>query len=314
MPVWLRDEAGARLALVGGSLVLGRSNACHVVLDDPTVSRQHAIVVEVDGGARVVPLGRTGVRVRGASIDEPTIATDGDVLEIARSRFTFEIRQPKEPPLWHLEIGARRYPVRPTPPFRVGGESADLSLPGWPDPAVTLYPTPSALLAELHAPVRVEGSADADGEALVRLVKNAALSFAGITVRVVQAGDAPATLDLTAAPTAASLELMPNGALLTLTTEKVHAVWLPQRRGDLVAALLLPPNGLAPGAWVPDEVLIPRVWGTEQASRTQLNTLIHRTRVSLGEAGLNGPAIVERAQGGGATRFRLSPHAVTSVA
>lgn len=314
MAVWLRDEVGARLSLVGGSLVLGRSNACHVVLDDPTVSRQHAIVVEVDGGARVVPLGRTGVRVQGTAVDEPVVARDGDVLEIARSRFTFEIRQPKEPPMWHLEIGARRYPVRSTPPFRIGGESADLSLPGWPDAAVTLYPTPTALLAELHAPVVVDGSADRDGEVLVRLAMNATLTLAGTTVRVVQAAEAAATLDLTAAPSSASLELMPNGALLTLTADKVYAVWLPHKRGDLVAALLLPPNGLHPGAWVPDEVLIPRVWGAEHASRTQLNTLIHRTRISLGEAGLNGPAILERAPGGGATRFRLSPHAVTSVA
>ncbi|MFO0619183.1 MAG: FHA domain-containing protein [Polyangiaceae bacterium] len=271
MTVWLRDEGGARLALVGGSLVLGRSNACHVVLDDPTVSRQHAIIVEVDGGARVVPLGRAGVRVRGAQIDEPALALHGDVLEIARSRFTFEIQRPREPARWHLELGGRRYPVRAAPPFRVGGDSADLSLPGWPDPAITLYPTPSALLAELHAAITVGGSKDHEGEALVRLSTNATLAFGGVTLRVVQADDAPATLDLTAAPTHASLELMPNGALLTLTAEKVYAVW-PCSAGETSSPPCCSRRTDCSLARMPDEVPDPRSSGGASTRRGPSST------------------------------------------
>lgn len=311
MPVWLRDERGVRTPLVGGTLLLGRSNACHIVLTDPSVSRQHALIVEIEGGARVVPLGRTGVSLSGVQLDEPALARDGDVLALGAARFTLDVSTPSGDAVWHLEVGASRYPVRAAG-FRLGsGTAPDLALPGWPERAATLYPTPTRLLAELHAPLEVTGSEDADG--IVRLGSNATLGYGGVLARVVMADAVPATLDLTAAPSSASVELMPKGALLRMTTDRAHAVWLPLKRGDLVAALLSPPAGHTPGGWIRDEVLIPRIWGGEHATRTQLNTLIHRTRVSLGEAGLNGPAIVERQRGGGATRFRLAPHATTSV-
>jgi DNA-binding winged helix-turn-helix (wHTH) protein len=85
-----------------------------------------------------------------------------------------------------------------------------------------------------------------------------------------------------------------------------HTIFLPQKRGDLVAALLRRSGGVVPGDWVDDDVLVSRVWGSEGASRTQINVLIHRARQSLTEAGLNGPSLLERAPGGGATRFRLA--------
>jgi len=309
--VWLRDERGVRTPLVGGTLLLGRSSACHVVLSDPSLSRQHALVIEIEGGARVVPLGRAGVSLSGARLDEPAIARDGDVLALGAARFTLEVSTPSDSAAWHLEVGTSRYPVRGAG-FRLGGGPAcELVLPGWPERAATLYPTTSRLLADVHAGLEVTGSEDAEG--MLRLGANATLGYAGISVRVVLAGAVPATLDLTAAPSSASIELMPNGALLRLMLDRGHAVWLPLKRGDLVAALLSPPAGQAPGSWVADDLLIPRIWGGASATRTQLNTLIHRTRVSLGEAGLNGPGILERQRGGGATRFRLAVHATTSV-
>jgi DNA-binding winged helix-turn-helix (wHTH) protein len=64
---------------------------------------------------------------------------------------------------------------------------------------------------------------------------------------------------------------------------------------------------------VSDELLIPRVWGGESATREQLNTLIHRTRVTLVAAGLNGPGLIERAPGGKSTRARVAERARVSV-
>jgi len=42
------------------------------------------------------------------------------------------------------------------------------------------------------------------------------------------------------------------------------------------------------------------------ATRVPLNVLLHRVRGSLTQAGLSGPALVQRAPGGGAVRLRLA--------
>lgn len=65
------------------------------------------------------------------------------------------------------------------------------------------------------------------------------------------------------------------------TCSKRHVVWRADRRCDLVALLLKPPDGQA-GDVVPDETLRLRVWGGDAAlGRAQLNTLIHRLRKTL---------------------------------
>lgn len=99
------------------------------------------------------------------------------------------------------------------------------------------------------------------------------------------------------------LERGAGGATLRVGRDAGRAAWLPHKRADLVASLLQPPSGDPMGAWVGDEVLASSIWGPTGASRTQLNTLIHRARESLSEAGLDGAALIERAPGGGATRF-----------
>lgn len=311
MSVWLRDDAGVRVPLTHGSLLIGRSPSCHIVLANPRVSRQHALVTEVEGGAQVVPLGRAQLTLRGARVDEPTHAEDGDTLEVEGARFVLEVAREAGATLWLLESGSSSYPIR-KPGFRVGSDLADdLRLPGWPPSAVALFPVLGAVIAEVNGAVELQG-ARFEGE-LAQLVCGSRLSAGGTTLTLARPADAPATVDLNPAPTVASLELMPNGALLKLTLDREHAVWLPHKRGDLLAALLSPPTGVKAGDWVPDELLLPRVWGTEPATRVQLNTLIHRARVTLSAAGLNGPSLIERAPGGGSTRVRLAKDAVTRV-
>jgi hypothetical protein len=168
-----------------------------------------------------------------------------------------------------------------------------------------------AVVAEIDPSISVAGGVEADG--LVTLTRGSRLSVAGLTATLVLLGDERATLDLDASPTEAHLELMPNGGLLKLRTDRLHCVWLPQKRGDLLAALLSHRGAHGAGDWVPDEVLIPRVWGSEPITRAQVNTLIHRARLTLSAAGLHGAKIIERAPGGGSTRIRLARGASTSV-
>ncbi|NUO49630.1 MAG: FHA domain-containing protein [Polyangiaceae bacterium] len=124
------------------------------------------------------------------------------------------------------------------------------------------------------------------------------------------APSAPAEAPL---PTAVAFERVPNGALLRVTGASERTAFLPSKRADLVAALLHPTTGAA-GEWIEDDVLCASVWGDEGGTRVQLNTLLHRTRASLTEAGLDGARLLERAPGGGAVRFLLAPNATVSTA
>ena len=83
-------------------------------------------------------------------------------------------------------------------------------------------------------------------------------------------------------------------------------VYLPDKRCDLMALLLSPPEPLRAGDFVEDEVLLGRIWGKELKARTDVNVLVHRLRKDLERAGLDA-TWVERQKGGGATRFLLLP-------
>jgi FHA domain len=73
-----------------GITLIGRSLDCHVTIEDPLVSRQHARVVIEDDRARVEDLeSRNGVKVNGATIKEPTSLKDGDRLRIGTQDLVF---------------------------------------------------------------------------------------------------------------------------------------------------------------------------------------------------------------------------------
>ena len=85
-----------------------------------------------------------------------------------------------------------------------------------------------------------------------------------------------------------------------------HSVYLPDRRCDLIATLLRPPDGTKPGEFLDDETLISRVWPGRSMSRSDLNVLVHRVRKSLASVGVDGGALLQRAKGGGGTRLALA--------
>jgi hypothetical protein len=114
-------------------------------------------------------------------------------------------------------------------------------------------------------------------------------------------------------PTEATLELVPQGGLLRLRMAAEHCVLLTDRRCDLVATLLQPPQDIHAGGFVPDDVAIRRIWGAGVGSRTQLETLIRRVQKTLVCAGLNGVLLIERRARARATRFTLAPEARVRV-
>ncbi|MGH7435944.1 MAG: FHA domain-containing protein, partial [Polyangiaceae bacterium] len=73
-----------------GITIIGRSLDCHLTIEDPLVSRQHARIVIDDSGAYVEDMAsRNGVRVDGSLIKGPTTLSDGVRLRIGTQDFLF---------------------------------------------------------------------------------------------------------------------------------------------------------------------------------------------------------------------------------
>jgi hypothetical protein len=73
-----------------GTTLLGRSPECHVTLEDPLVSRQHARIVIGDEGAVCEDLkSRNGVKVNGLALKGPTKLRDGDRVRIGTHELVF---------------------------------------------------------------------------------------------------------------------------------------------------------------------------------------------------------------------------------
>ncbi|MBI5536224.1 MAG: FHA domain-containing protein [Deltaproteobacteria bacterium] len=69
--------------LTPGRFVIGRSTECQLSLDDPLVSRKHALLVVADSNVEVQDLGsRNGVLVNGTKIEGSTRLADGDMITI----------------------------------------------------------------------------------------------------------------------------------------------------------------------------------------------------------------------------------------
>ncbi len=78
-----------RVQLTGGDIVLGRSDQCDVVLDDESVSRQHASICCGEHGYEIQDLGSTnGVLVNDELIDRTTLRT-GDRIQMGQRIFRF---------------------------------------------------------------------------------------------------------------------------------------------------------------------------------------------------------------------------------
>jgi len=81
---------GRRMSIEADVVSIGRQDTCDVVLDDPTVSRNHAEVHRDADGFEVRDLGsRNGTRVNGLGIARTRLA-DGDELLIGAVPLRFE--------------------------------------------------------------------------------------------------------------------------------------------------------------------------------------------------------------------------------
>jgi hypothetical protein len=109
--------------------------------------------------------------------------------------------------------------------------------------------------------------------------------------------------------------MLPRGGRVVFTIGgRALAVYLADRRFDLVSALLRPPAGYAAGEFIPDDAVRSIVWPRKPSvSRPEINMLISRCRKDLVDAGIAGPRLLERSPGGGGTRIALAPGAAIDV-
>lgn len=76
--------------LVQGETLLGRSPECHVTIEDPLVSRQHARITIEGARALLEDLGsRNGVRLNGDVLKHPCYLKDRDRVRIGMQEFVF---------------------------------------------------------------------------------------------------------------------------------------------------------------------------------------------------------------------------------
>lgn len=66
-----------------GEFLVGRSVGCHLVLDDPSVSRVHAAIIKRGDSITVIDKGsRNGIKVNGVKSDDEVMLKDGDLVGI----------------------------------------------------------------------------------------------------------------------------------------------------------------------------------------------------------------------------------------
>ena len=86
-------RAGEHFSPQGERTTIGRSPDCDIFLDDVTVSRRHAVLVERDGNFFIEDEGSlNGTYVNRRRIDEATRLENGDELQVGKYRLSFITR------------------------------------------------------------------------------------------------------------------------------------------------------------------------------------------------------------------------------
>lgn len=112
---WYGSIMGIRLRYLAhdlevplGEFFIGRSADCQLSLDDPLVSRRHALLTVGEGGVAIEDLGsRNGVLINGTKITGRQLLTDGDKITIGGQEMFLlgaiepsSIHAPRSAPLW----------------------------------------------------------------------------------------------------------------------------------------------------------------------------------------------------------------------
>lgn len=91
MAVLVNPITQDELALVNWENSVGRSKQCDVVLNYPTVSRNHAVIFKTKDGWKVTDTGsKTGVYINGEKIEKKSVLDTGDTVVFGTVSFLFQ--------------------------------------------------------------------------------------------------------------------------------------------------------------------------------------------------------------------------------
>ncbi|MEM9478077.1 MAG: adenylate/guanylate cyclase domain-containing protein [Verrucomicrobiota bacterium] len=83
---------------IGETCVIGRSASADIMIEEPNISRQHAMIRRSDGGYSLFDLdSANGSTVNGAPVSEPVTLANGDRIGVADFEFVFHERHASEP-------------------------------------------------------------------------------------------------------------------------------------------------------------------------------------------------------------------------
>ncbi|WP_131798016.1 FHA domain-containing protein, partial [Rothia kristinae] len=95
------DINGQRFTLRAPSVVLGRSSAADITVEDTGVSRRHLEILHQDGVYLAVDLGSTnGSTVDGERLRGRRELTDGSVITMGRTTIVFRLLTPRSGTAW----------------------------------------------------------------------------------------------------------------------------------------------------------------------------------------------------------------------
>lgn len=314
---WLELPDGTRRRVGCGGLLIGRSADCDLVLNDEHASRRHAIVHGTADGVALVSLGKEAGRVDstvGAGIADGTrLSFPGLTVTVRASSSVDDVD-----PSWVLRhhgggvfgVGERGLSVG-------DGPDDDLRIAGCAPGSAVFRVASGQLLLESGVALRVSGNkaglVQLEPGTLHRLSRGNVVHLGRAQISVIVGGATYLGTTLGRRPAGAQsmtelpsmrLQFLPRGGrLFVVSGGEETVVYLAGRRCDLAACLLQPPDPYVPGEPIPDEVLIPRVWPGGTETRSAVGVLLHRLRRDLVHAGLDGVALVVRAEGG--TRFAV---------
>jgi len=304
-------------------VLIGRHRDCDIVALDPSVSRRHALIRLTADGAEVVPLGRAPVEVNGKPCERVQDLADGDVLVVPGLKLTVQVAAQRPdtnaPSTFSLERARGGSFGLVHSPFVIGGaDSDDLIVKKWPPHALKLHVAQGELFVEPTTDKATKNGDELEAGVLEPLAIDDALGFRDETFAVRRGGNhdtTTAVAGIQGLPRRVVVEMLPRGGRVVFTVAGGdHAVYLADRRLDLIIALLRPPEDYKPGDFIPDDVVRQIVWPRNPAvTRPEINMLISRCRRDLVQAGLAGPRLLVRAPGGGGTKLALAPNAEVEI-
>lgn len=313
MRCWL-EQNGVKRQIGAGGVLIGRLGDCDLVLEDSRVSRHHALVRVGPGGPELLQLGRNPSKVNGELAAGTVALKDGDEISLpGKVQLVVRIERAGRlrPMRWVVEredgtrFGVTRFP------FTVGGGAEDnLQLSEMPPHGIRLLRAQGSVFCQTLG--AYNGQPSEDDEEMTPVFPGDTVSIADETFRLLLLSEdgqrVTVVPEATPEMTTLRLHFLPTGGRLVVsyTNSEQVSCYMPERRFALLATLLTPSGGLVAGDFVPDDVVCSGVWPrNRQKGREHVNVLLKRAREDLVKAGLNGFKLLERAQGGGATRFVL---------